>query len=131
MPFANESGNSDLDYLSDGLTETLIGSLAQLPDLSVKARSSVFPIQGKGCHADGNRTGSEGARDVVGTACRTRRPNNSFMSRLSTPGQAIRSGASNTIGRCPKQQLFKRRISREVSHKLRAKLSTTDEQKVA
>src|SRR5262245_57394076 len=42
MPFINESGNADLEYLSDGMTETLIGSLSQLPDLSVKARSSVF-----------------------------------------------------------------------------------------
>ena len=27
MPFVNESGNAELEYLSDGMTETLIGSL--------------------------------------------------------------------------------------------------------
>jgi len=42
MPFVNESGNADVEYLSDGMTETLIGSLSQLPNLNVKARSSVF-----------------------------------------------------------------------------------------
>jgi serine/threonine protein kinase/Tfp pilus assembly protein PilF len=47
MPFVNESGNSDVDYLSDGMTETLIKSLSQLPNLSVKARSSVFRYKGK------------------------------------------------------------------------------------
>jgi TolB-like protein/Tfp pilus assembly protein PilF len=47
MPFINESGNSELEYLSDGMTETLISSLSQLPNLNVKARSSVFRYKGK------------------------------------------------------------------------------------
>src|SRR2546429_5108103 len=47
MPFTNEGGNADLEYLSDGMTETLINTLSQLPDLSVKARSSVFRYKGK------------------------------------------------------------------------------------
>src|SRR5260370_4389953 len=47
MPFVNESGNADLEYLSDGMTETLINSLSQIPNLSVKARSSVFRYKGK------------------------------------------------------------------------------------
>jgi TolB-like protein len=47
MPFLNESGNRDIEYLSDGMTETLIKSLSQLPNLSVKARSTVFAYKGK------------------------------------------------------------------------------------
>ncbi len=47
MPFVNESGNADVEYLSDGMTETLINSLSQIPNLSVKARSSVFRYKGK------------------------------------------------------------------------------------
>jgi TolB-like protein/Tfp pilus assembly protein PilF len=47
MPFVNASGNADVEYLSDGMTETLIGSLSQLPNLNVKARSSVFRYKGK------------------------------------------------------------------------------------
>jgi TolB-like protein/Flp pilus assembly protein TadD len=47
LPFVNESGNSDLEYLSDGMTETLIGNLSQLPNLQVKPRSSVFRYKGK------------------------------------------------------------------------------------
>src|SRR4029078_288327 len=48
MPFFNESGNPDLEFLSDGMTESLISSLSQLPALSVKARSSVFRFKGTG-----------------------------------------------------------------------------------
>ena len=47
MPFVNESGNAELEYLSDGMTETLIKSLTNLPMLSVKPRSSVFRYKGK------------------------------------------------------------------------------------
>ena len=51
MPFVNESGNTDTDYLSDGMTETLIRSLSQLPNLNVKSRSSVFRYKGKETNA--------------------------------------------------------------------------------
>ena len=47
MPFINESGNADVEYLSDGMTETLIRSLSQLANLQVKPRSSVFRYKGK------------------------------------------------------------------------------------
>lgn len=42
MPFVNESGDANSEYLSDGITESLITSLSQLPDLSVKARGSAL-----------------------------------------------------------------------------------------
>ena len=47
MPFVNESGNTDNDYLSDGMTDTLINNLSRIPKLSVKARSSVFKYKGR------------------------------------------------------------------------------------
>lgn len=47
MPFVNESGNPDLEYLSDGLTDTLIGSLSKVPGLNVKSRSSAFRYKGR------------------------------------------------------------------------------------
>ncbi len=47
MPFVNESGSADVEYLSDGMTETLISSLSRLPNLDVKPRSSVFRYKGK------------------------------------------------------------------------------------
>jgi serine/threonine protein kinase/tetratricopeptide (TPR) repeat protein len=47
LPFVNESGNADNEYLSDGVTESLINSLSQLPNLRVIARSTVFNFKGK------------------------------------------------------------------------------------
>jgi TolB-like protein/tetratricopeptide (TPR) repeat protein len=47
MPFVNNSGNPDVEYLSDGMTETLIRNLSQLPNVAVKSRSAVFYYKGK------------------------------------------------------------------------------------
>ncbi len=47
MPFVNESGNADVEYLSDGMTETLIKSLSNLPNMDVKPRSAVFRYKDK------------------------------------------------------------------------------------
>ncbi len=47
IPFANVGGNADTDFLSDGLTESLIGSLTHVPQLKVKSRNSVFRYKGK------------------------------------------------------------------------------------
>jgi len=47
LPFVNMSGDKDNEYFSDGLTETLLHMLAQLPELRVAARTSSFAFKGK------------------------------------------------------------------------------------
>jgi len=47
LSFVNLSGNPDNEYFSDGLTETLLHALAQLPDLKVTARTSSFFFKGQ------------------------------------------------------------------------------------
>src|SRR5207342_326482 len=47
LPLVNRSQDEELDYLSDGLTESLINSLSQLPRLRVMARSTVFRYKGQ------------------------------------------------------------------------------------
>ena len=47
LPFTNAGKNANTDYLSDGITESLIGSLAHLPQLKVRSRDSVFRYKGK------------------------------------------------------------------------------------
>ncbi len=47
LPFANASNEPDADYLSDGITETIINNLSQLPRLRVMARSTMYRYKGK------------------------------------------------------------------------------------
>ncbi len=47
LPFVNRSGSADTDYLSDGLADSLIFRLSQLPNLKVSPTSSVMRYKGK------------------------------------------------------------------------------------
>ena len=55
LPLANRRGDPDPRYFSDGLTETLINNLSQIPRLRVMARSTVFRY--KEAHADPQAVG--------------------------------------------------------------------------
>ncbi len=46
LPFTNQGGSPDTEYLSDGITESLINDLSKLPKLAVMSRSSVFHYKG-------------------------------------------------------------------------------------
>jgi len=46
LPFVNATADPNNEYLSDGLTESLIGTMSQLPNLKVMARSTVFRFKG-------------------------------------------------------------------------------------
>jgi TolB-like protein/Flp pilus assembly protein TadD len=47
LPFANYSAVRDSEYFADGLTEEVINSLAQIPDLKVAGRTSAFYFKGR------------------------------------------------------------------------------------
>jgi TolB-like protein len=47
LPFVNMSGDQENEYFSDGLTETLLHMLSQLPGLRVAARTSSFAFKGQ------------------------------------------------------------------------------------
>jgi eukaryotic-like serine/threonine-protein kinase len=47
LPFTNVSGDASTEYLSDGITESLMASLTHVPALKVKSRNSVFRYKGK------------------------------------------------------------------------------------
>lgn len=46
LPFVNMSGDKDQEYFSDGLTEELLNSLAEINELQVAARTSAFSFKG-------------------------------------------------------------------------------------
>ncbi len=47
LPFANESADPNTEYLSDGITESIINSLSRIPQLRVVPRTTVFRYKGK------------------------------------------------------------------------------------
>jgi serine/threonine protein kinase/Flp pilus assembly protein TadD len=129
LPFINASGNSDIEYLSDGLTESLITSLSQLPKLSVKARSSVFRYKGK--DAPPQQVGKELNVQAVLNGRVVQRGNDLTLhielvdvntETALWSGDYSRS-MTNTVS-------LPGEIARDVSQKLRGRLSGAEEQKV-
>jgi len=57
LPLLNASADSEMEYLSDGITESIINALSQLPKLKVMARSTVFRY--KGLEVDPQQVGRE------------------------------------------------------------------------
>jgi eukaryotic-like serine/threonine-protein kinase len=65
LPFFNNSSNPDSEYLSDGLAESLIYRLSQLPNLKVSPTSSVFRYKGR--EMDAQKIANELGVDAVMT----------------------------------------------------------------
>ena len=63
LPFENQNRDPDSEYLSDGLTESIIYRLSLLPNLKVSPRSSVFSYKGK--QTDPIKAGKELGVNVV------------------------------------------------------------------
>src|SRR4029077_11223590 len=57
LPFENQNRDPDTDYLCDGIPESIINSLSELPKLKVMSRNSVFHYKGK--EADAQTVGKE------------------------------------------------------------------------
>lgn len=130
LPFTNESGNADVEYLSDGMTETLIGSLSQLPNLNVKARSSVFRYKGK--ETDAQTVGKELNVQAILNGRVVQRGND-----LDLYVELVDAQTENVLWKenynKPMANLIslQSEIARDVSQKLKTKLSGADEQKLA
>jgi TolB-like protein len=129
LPFTNESGNNDIEYLSDGMTETLISSLSQLPKLNVKARSSVFRYKGKDTNAQ--TIGKELNVQAILNGTVVQRGSD-----LALHIELIDAQTESVLWSADYKQpmtnlvSLQSEITRDVSSKLKVKLSGADEEKV-
>lgn len=71
LPFVNMGGSADADWLSDGITESLIDSLSGLPNLKVMSRRASFRYKGKDADPARRRPRSRCARIACGPAYAT------------------------------------------------------------
>ena len=130
MPFVNESGNPDLDYLSDGMTEALIGSLSQLPNLNVKARSTVFRYKSK--ETDAKTIGKELGVQAVLNGRVVQRGDQLSLSLELIDTQTENAIWSDRYDRTSSDLVsLQNEIARDISGKLRSRLSGADEQRLA
>ena len=130
MPFVNESGNAELEYLSDGMTETLISSLSQLPNLNVKARSTVFRFKGK--ETNPQTIGKELNVQAILNGRVVQRGDQLTLSLELIDAQTENVIWSEQYNRKQADLVsLQSEIARDVSSKLKSKLSGADQQKLA
>jgi serine/threonine protein kinase/Flp pilus assembly protein TadD len=130
LPFVNASGNAEVEYLSDGISESLIYNLSQLPQLKVIARSSAFKYKGQ--EADLQAVAKALGVEVVLTG------------KVEQRGESLIIGAELVDARHMTQlwgEHYTRKasdllavqaeLSRKISLRLRPRLSRDEQQRVA
>jgi eukaryotic-like serine/threonine-protein kinase len=130
LPFVNETGNSDMEYLSAGMAESLITSLSQLPGVSVKGRSSVAHYKGK--DASPRQVGKELNVQAIVTG-RVSQHGDNFTLHLELVSVNTETVLWSENYNAPMTNLVSLpgEIARDVSAKLRLRLSGTDKQRLA
>src|SRR5207248_2409520 len=129
LPFSNVSGDANTDYLSDGITESLIGSLAHVPELKVKSRNSVFRYKGK--DVDVSKVGNElGVSALVSGRLVPRGDSVEVSAELTDVRDNTEIWGQHYSGRITEIISLQQQIAGDIAEKLRSKLSTSERQKV-
>ncbi|MBP6001859.1 MAG: hypothetical protein KA746_00360 [Pyrinomonadaceae bacterium] len=130
MPFENRNSDADTDYLSDGLAESVIFRLTQIPDLRVSPTSSVMRYKGK--ETDVAKIASELGVDAVMTGRLTKRGDNLNITVELVDARTNKSLWGEQYERKLSELLTtQREIVTEIVGKLQIKLSGESEQKLA
>jgi serine/threonine-protein kinase len=130
LPFDNQNRDPDTDYLSDGIPESIINSLSQLPNLKVMSRNSVFHYKGK--DMDAPAVAKELKVQAVLTGRMTQRGDG-----LSISVELINAQDNSQIwGQQYNRKLadvfaVQEEIAKEISEKLRLKLTGAERQQLA
>ena len=134
IPFSSSgaTGNStsDADFLSDGITESLIGSLAHVPELKVKSRSSVYRYKNK--DIDVPQLGKELGVDALltgtvvqhGDAIQVSADLTNVKDNTEIWGETYQRKSSDVIG-------LQQQIASDIAAKLRSKITGAEKQEVA
>jgi len=130
LPFVNQNNDPNAEYLADGIPESIINSLSQLPNLKVMSRNSVFHYKGK--DMDAQSVAKELNVQAVLTGRVTQRDDG-----LSINVELINAQDNSQIwGQQYNRKLadvfaVQEEIAKEISEKLRLKLTSTEQKQLA
>ncbi len=127
LPFVNVSADPNTEYLSDGITESLINNLSRLPKLKVISRSSAFRYKGRAVDL---RTAARelGVRAVLTGHIMQRADSLSISAELVDAREDRQLWGEQYNRKLADLLAVQDDISREISEKLRLRL-TGEEQK--
>jgi serine/threonine-protein kinase len=130
LPFDNQNREPDIDYLSDGITESIIHSLSQLPQLKVMAHSTVFQYKGK--EVDPRTVGHDlGVGAVVTGRLLQQGDNLTIQTELVNVSDGRELWGQQYNRKVADVFAVQEEIAKEISEKLRLKLSGGERQQLA
>src|SRR5215813_1453040 len=129
LPFVNQSQSNDTDYLSDGLTESIINKLIQFPALRVTPRSTVFHYKSK--DLDPLKIGKElGVRAVLTGRLLQRGDNLMVSAELLDVRDNKQIWGEQYNRKLADALTVQQEISREITDRLSLKLSGDEEKQM-
>jgi len=129
LPFTNVSGDANTDYLSDGITESLIANLTHVPELKVKSRNSVFRYKGK--DVDVQQVGNDlGVSGLVSGRVTPHGDNVEVSTELTNVRDNTEIWGQHYSGKSADIVSLQQQIAGDIAEKLRSKLSTSEKQQV-
>lgn len=129
LPFTNTGGDPNVEYLSDGISESLINSLSRLPHLKVIARYSSFRYKGK--EADPQEVARAlGVRAIVNGRVIQRGDQLQVNVELVDTQDKTQMWGEQYNRRAADLQTVQEEIARTISEKLRLRLTGAQEQQL-
>ncbi len=129
MPFVNSNQDPETEYLSDGVTESIINNLTQLPQLRVIPRNSVFRYKGK--ETDTAMIAEAlGVRAVLTGRIVRRGDALTISAELVDVGNDKQLWGEQYVRKVSDALAMQRDISKEISEHLRLKLSGAEKQHI-
>jgi TolB-like protein/DNA-binding winged helix-turn-helix (wHTH) protein/Tfp pilus assembly protein PilF len=129
LPFSNGTGDANTDYLSDGITESLIGNLAHIPQLKVKSRSSVFRYKGE--DVDAQKAGNQlGVSALVSGRVTSRGDTIDVSAELIDVRDNTEIWQHHYSGKGEDIIALQQQIAGDIAGKLRSQLSSSEKQQV-
>jgi serine/threonine-protein kinase len=130
LPFVNASADPNTEYLSDGITESLINNLAQLSNLRVMARSTMFRYKGK--EADPQKVGQDlHVRAVVSGRLLQRGDTVIAQAELMDVAKGSQLWGGQYNRKATDVFALQEDLSKEISEKLRLRLTGEEKQRLA
>jgi serine/threonine protein kinase/tetratricopeptide (TPR) repeat protein len=130
LPFDNQNRDPNVDYLSDGITESIIHSLSQLSQLKVMARSTVFQYKGK--EVDPRKVGHDlGVGAVVLGRLLQQGDNLTIRTELVNVSDGTELWGQQYNRKVADVFAVQEEIAKQISEKLRLKLSGAERQQLA
>jgi TolB-like protein/Tfp pilus assembly protein PilF len=129
LPFVNGSRDPDAEYLSDGITESVINSLSHLSQLRVTARSTAFRYKGR--DVDPRKVGRDlGVGAIVSGNVSRRGDTLVIQADLMDVGNGSQLWGNHYNRKLSDILTVQEEIAREISEKLRLRLTGEEKEKL-